>query len=38
MRDKDEDLMGIWGKEEGSVSGMRKGMHGHLVQALQTEA
>ena len=34
--------MKIWrvfgGKEEGSVSGMRKGMHGHLVQALQTEA
>ena len=38
MREKDEDLTGIWGKEEGSVSGMRKGMHGHLVQALQTEA
>lgn len=38
MRDRDEDLTGIWGKEEGSVSGMRKGMHGHLVQALKTEA
>ena len=25
MRDRDEDLSGIWGKEEGSVSGMRKG-------------
>ena len=38
MRDRDEDLSGIWGKEEGSVSGMRKGIHAQLVQAPQTEA
>ena len=38
MRDRDEHLTGIWGKEEGSVFWDEKGIHAQLVKALQTEA